>query len=388
MTRAFFVPFVLATLVPAAALAQDADAPAPNPEAKPAAEPEEDAAVPARGDAPPPNADEVRRWTDYVSPGVDIIGQYGVSLRKVNGETDWFHEFEIPRIFGTITGHYEELEARLVVESVRSSSEGALIGVAGDSFVIRLREAYAGYTAFEHLELKLGLVRTLTIPALQRGWDTRAISAVGTQRVAYASPADLGATARGLLPEGFGWVGVGAYNGEGYNRRELNRGKNVEIAAEIHPLAFIEAVEPLGLFFSYVSGSTGVALARQNRFTGAVMWTMDRLGVGASVVYAQGVQDRGETKGALVEGWVRGEPYDNVLLAAQVAQWWRDLDAPERDTVLTVTGAAGYRILEPLEAFLAVDALVTSDAAATALPELDDYRFRAVTRVSFDDGGF
>lgn len=327
-------------------------------------------------------------WMRYVRPGVDAIAQYNFSIREVNDETDWFHEFEIPRIFGTITGNYEGAEGRLVVEAVRSASEGALIGVAGDSFVVRLREAYAGYTAWDMLTMRMGLVPTMTIRALQSSWATRAIDPVATQRVTYASPADLGATARVTLPIDLGWVGVGAYNGEGYNRRELNRGKNVELATQIHPLSVIEPVRPLSLFFSYVAGSTGTGLARQNRITGALMWTMERLGAGASVVYAQGFQDRGDIDGVLVEGWVRGEPYENVLLAGQVANWWRNLDAPEDDTILTVTAAGGYRIVKPLEAFLAFDAFVASDMAKAALPELDQYRIRAITRVSFDDGGF
>ena len=327
-------------------------------------------------------------WLEYVRPGLDVIGQYNLRLRDGTYGTEWYHEFEIPRLFGTITANYKDAEARLVVESVRSASEGSLIGVAGDSLVIRLREAYAGYTLFERLNIRLGLLPTLTIPALQSSWALRAVEAVGSQRVTYASPADLGATAKVKLPLKMGWMGVGAYNGEGYNRRELNRGKNVELAAQFHPIFPVEDARPFSVFFSYLAGSSGTGLARQNRITGALMWSDERIGGGASVVYAQGFQDRGDIDGVLMEVWARGEPYENILLAGQFAHWWRNIDAPDPDTIITVTASAGYRIVKPLEAMVAFDAFVPSDLASAALPELDAYRVRAITRVRFDEGGF
>jgi hypothetical protein len=329
-------------------------------------------------------ADTDRDWTQYVRPGIDVIAQYALSLRDENGETDWFHAFELSRAHASVTGQYEGAEARLLVEAVRSASEGALIGVAGDSLVLRVREAYAGYTAFDMLTIRAGVVPTLTTAALEEVWAMRAVERVALERLGLASPADLGGTSTVELPEHVGWIGFGAYNGEGYNGRELNRGKSFEAAADIHPLGFIEEVRPLSILVSYVAGSTGTALARANRLSGGIGWAMDRLGVGASIVWAQGIEHRGDQNALAFEAIVRGEPYEQVLLAAQFTHGSRNLDAPESDTLLTVTGAAGYRIVDPLEALLAVDAFVPSALAKASLPELDNWRFRAVARARFE----
>ena len=65
----------------------------------------------------------------------------------------WFHAFDVPRVHAAVEGAYDDtLRGRVVMEAVRSASEGALIGVSGDSLVIRVREAYGAYRPVEALE--------------------------------------------------------------------------------------------------------------------------------------------------------------------------------------------------------------------------------------------
>jgi hypothetical protein len=365
--------------------AQPEPEPEPQPEPEPMAEPE-----PSKPRTPAPEAAGPGEAPGVLDPlevsiDLDVIAQYRLSLFEENGESEWFHEFELPRAHGAIGVRYDIAHARLLLEAVRSASEGALIGVAGDSFVMRLREAYAGLVLFEMLTLRGGVVPTFTVEALEDAWDMRAVGPVGLERVGFLSPADLGASARVDLPLGLGWVAVGSYNGEGYPGRELNRGKNTEIAARVHPFApLAEAARPLGVVLSYAGGSSGTALARSNRLTGGLVWDDERVGAGASASYAMGVEDDGGRESLLLEGFVRGNPVAGLLLAGQVAHWWRDLDAPERDALLTVTGSAGYRIVAPLQILAAVDAFVPSDLADTALPELDDWGFRVIARFDLE----
>jgi hypothetical protein len=326
---------------------------------------------------------EVRRLA--MSVGVDVIAQYVLSLRDdAAGETDWFHEFELPRAHASIRGRWGDASARILLEAVRSTSEGALIGVAGESIVLRLREAWAGYRLFDTLDIRAGMVPTLTIPALEAAWRSRAVERVGPERVGLLSPADLGAHAVVTLPLDLGWIGAGGYNGEGYAAQELNRGKNAEIAADIHPFGWTELGKPFSVFGSYHNGSSGTGLARADRITAALLWNDVLVGGGASMTYALGVQDDDDKNAVILEGFVRGNPIFGLLLAGQVAHYWRDLDAPERDGLLMVTGAAGYRLFNPLEAWIAVDAFVPSDLTDVALPELDSWRFRAVARATFE----
>ena len=196
-----------------------------------------------------------------------------------------------------------------------------------------------------------------------------------------SSPADLGATVRAELPRGYGWVGVGGYNGEGYNGRELNRGKNLEGAAEIHPLP-VGPARPLAVFASYVSGSSGTGKARADRLTGALLWQGDWLRAGVATTYAWGVDDAGGTRSLLGDVFVHSEPYPRLLLGVRGSLWVRDTEADD-DQVIQVTGAVGYRVAVPLEVFLATTRSLPAEVAQDALPGSDFWDFRLVSRIVF-----
>jgi hypothetical protein len=340
--------------------------------------------APKRADAEAKEEDD----RPVVSAGLEVIAQYVLSVRDdPAGETGWFHEFELPRAHGAIEGRWHDASGRLVVEGVRSTAGGALVGVAGESIVLRVREAFAAYRLFDMLDLQAGVVPTFTIRAFETAWKMRAVAPVAVERAGFLSPADLGANARVTLPLHIGWVGAGGYNGEGYSGRELNRGKNVELASGVHPFCWVEEGRPFAVIASYVGGSSGTGLARADRISGGMVWDQPRIGGGATVSYALGVDDAGDQRAISIEGFVRGEPLEGFILAGQVAHLWRDIDAPERDGVLTVTGAGGYRPIKYLEALLAVDAFVPSDLADSGLPDLDDWRFRGIAHVVFDTEG-
>jgi len=313
---------------------------------------------------------------------LSLFAQYVLSVRDDNGVTDWFHEFEVTRAHARIDAEFEGARARVLVEGVRSATEGALLGVAGDSFILRLREAWAGYTAWDIIETRLGMVPTMTTGPIESLWGMRMVAASGAERAGLLSPADLGGTIRGLFPKGFGWVGVGAYNGEGYSQRELNRGKNIEIATELHPFAFSDAAAPFTVLASYSSGSSGTGLARSDRVSTSLGWQGDVIRGGANFTYAWGNADQGDTLSLLGEGFIRVRPIERLSLGANAVFWKRDL-ASESDWLVTITGSAGYFIVDPLGIFLAVDGFLLGEQAEQALPPKDDVRFRVIGAVDF-----
>jgi hypothetical protein len=317
----------------------------------------------------------------HVELGLEAFVAYDLRITPSAQGNEWFHSFEIPRAHASVTGLYGPVQARIVLEAVRSASEGALIGVAGDSFVMRLREASAGYRLGKWLSVDAGVVPTLTIPELDGSFNLRAVAATPLESAGLSSPADLGATAKFHLPRGYGFVAAGAYNGEGYQRRELNRGKNVEGALEVHPFAST-AARPLAVFASYVNGSSGTGSAKANRLTTALLWQGKRVRAGADFVYAWGVGENGLLRSWLVDGFVRVEPIDRLLLGARGFAWVRDATNTS-DRVVEVTGAAGYRVADPLEALVAVSRTLLGDAARTALPGVDRWNVRVIARVVF-----
>lgn len=376
-------------------------APPPSPLPPPASTPV--APAPPPENAPPP--DETKRhktasekWqlsggrasfplVDDLDPLVieahlQVFAQYVLGIRSEADGTDWNHDFELTRGHAWLDAYFEGARARVMLEGVRSASEGALIGVAGDSFVMRMREAYAGYTAWDLLEGRVGLIPTMTIGPIEQMWGMRMINAAGIERAGLASPADLGATLRGILPLGLGWLGVGAYNGEGYDRRELNRGKNIEVATSIHPLATVKGGEPFVIGGSYQSGSTGTALARADRINANVGWEGDVIRGGAAFTYAIGLNGDSDRNGMVAEGFVRVMPIERLAFGADAMAFFRDT-ANYEDRVVTITGAAGYFFIDPVGAFLAVDGQLFGEPTEQALPGQDDVRVRVIAAAGF-----
>ncbi len=313
----------------------------------------------------------------HLEPGLAVYAQYALALRDEAGKTKWFHEFELTRVHAWLGASYGDAHARVLLEAVRSASEGALLGVGGDSFVMRVREAYVGYRLFQYVDVRAGLLPTLTIPVVERSWGMRPVNPSAIERAGLASPADLGATIVGSLPKGFGWVGVGGYNGEGYFRPELNRGKNIEIAAEIHPIAVVQAAAPLAVFGSYMSGSNGTGSARANRIHAGAAWQGDVVRGGVAFTYALGVGANGSQNAMAVDTFVKVTPIEPLMLAADATYWKRDTGKPT-DQVVLLTASVGVRIVKPFASYFAFDKQIFGAAAKAALPSEDSYRFRLI----------
>jgi hypothetical protein len=316
-----------------------------------------------------------------VRPGLDLIGQYALRVTELPTGTEWFHRFDLARAHASLTATWGPVRARLVIEAVRSASEGALLGVAGDSLLLRVREGYAAWRPWTWLEAQVGVVPTLTIPTVESAWGGRAIAPSSLESTGLSAPADLGATVRVQLPRALGTLGVGAYNGEGYALRELNRGKNLEFSADVRPFATLGLTE-LGLLASYVLGSSGTGRARADRLTVGALFDRPRYGFGASATIAWGVADASDRSSVLVEAFARGEPVQRWLLAARASYWSRDLARPD-DTLWTLLVATGVRIADPLTAWLALSRSIAGAPTQAALPGVDNWELRAVTRVVF-----
>ena len=346
--------------------------------------------LPPLGQAAPATAAGTSKLPIDIRPGLEIIAQYIYrNTTDPTGASTWFHDIELVRGHASIDGTYRFSRARMVLEAVRSESEGALVGVAGDSLVVRIREAWVGFHYPEHdtggwgTEMRAGVVPTLTIPELEGTWDLRAVTPVPLESTGLLAPADLGGTATLKLPRGFGHVDVGLFDGEGYTNQELNRGKNLEMAATVHPFAYYKRAQPLAVFGSFVLGSSGTGLAQSNRATGGLLWQGQRVRAGTSFTYAWGYDDDGDQTGFLWDVFARVEPIDRLIFGARAFYWVRDTRPTSEDSIAYVVGSAGYRIFDPLEVFAAVDRTIPTTLAETALPGTDAWDLRVIAHVVF-----
>jgi hypothetical protein len=341
------------------------------------------AALPPNGRAALPT-EAATRGTSKIRAGLEVFAEY--NYRRTLGPGDsssWFHTFDVPRVHGAIEGEYDDkLRGRLLLEAVRSASEGALVGVAGDSLVVRVREAYGSYKLVEPVEVSAGVIPTLTVPELDGTWMLRAIAPSGMEANQLGTPADLGVKVRVDAPERYGWAAVAATNGEGYAGRELNRGKTIEGAIEVHPLPG-GALLPLGVFFSYDAGSIGTGSVRADRLTSGLVWQGVLVRAGAFFTYAWGVGQNGTQHAALGTAFLRVEPVNRVLAGARVDVAVRDVRTGPADAISTVWLTAGYRVADPLEVFLAGSRSIPTNRADAEVPGSDSWALRVIGRVVF-----
>ncbi len=374
-------------------------------------------AVVARAETPTPAAARdtptttaVAHWTassaaapgPVFEPGLDVIGGYAFRLTETSSGETWYHEVRLDRAHLWLGARMSTASARVLIEAARSASGGGLIGVDGDSLVARFREAWLGWDPWGFLEVRAGLVRSLTEPALEHAFGLRALGPESLRRYGLLSPADLGATVRLRLPgpggtaavrhdpldvdqrdgagDGFGWIGFGVYNGEGYAQRELDRGKNTELAALVRPFAWLSPLAPIEVLASFTLGSSGTGSALANRAAGEVAWDTARLGAGVIFAWAFGLDDVPERDGWTLDGFVRAEPVHDLLLSLRASRFARDT-ADANDTLTTLSAAVGWRIASPLEAFLSLDRTIPGTTTKTALPDSDTWEIRAIGRM-------
>lgn len=310
------------------------------------------------------------------TPLVDAIAEYGA---RWPSEAPSFNAFSVPRIHAGLEAEWRGAQARVLLESVYATQGGALLGVAGDSLVLRLREAWGGYR-WRFLEARLGVIPTLTVPELERAWHFRQLAADGLETFRLVPPADLGASLRAHLGD-FGWAGVTLTNGEGYTSRELNPSKNVEVAAAIHPLPK-GSLAPLSLLASVNAGSAGLPEVATIRYGGALLWNGERFGAGASVFALRGQLADSKRLGWLGQGFLRAKLFEHLLLAARATYWNRELGTD--DGQLDLVGSVGVA-LPLVEVMVAVDRTVLMGAARNALPGVDGLGVRLVVRAKWPE---
>jgi hypothetical protein len=315
-----------------------------------------------------------------VRMGLEVFGQYALRVTNTDTGTDTVHDFDLPRTHASLSAGVDHARARVVIEAVRSASEGSLLGVAGDSFVLRVREAWGGWFS-PRVDVRGGLVPTLTVPEIEGTWGLRAVAPTPLESTRFVAPADLGVTARVALPGGYGALAVGAFNGEGYAQREFNRSKNVEAMAMVRPVPG-GSLEPLCLMASYLYGTAGAGNVRANRATGAILWRGERLRGGATFTYAWGVDERGDRNGWLAEVFAAAEPVERVMVGARVLRWQHDVDA-DSDRLTQIVATVGYRMFRPWELYLAGTRSIAGARMVQSSPGADHWDLRLVSRILF-----
>lgn len=225
------------------------------------------------------------------APDAQLFAGY----RALSGAQDWHHAFVLERALLGVKAEATHADAaaglHVQVEAVRSTQGGALIGIAGDSLLLRVRRAEATAAPVPWLTVAAGVVRLPDLAMLQHAYGMRALSAMALEAEGVLLPADLGLRAALTLPWQLGTLHVTARNGQGFDMREQNRGKTTRFTLALQPLArtasarWAQAVRAL---VSYELGSLGPASIRADRALASVLYMQPTLAFGLSAGWAQG----------------------------------------------------------------------------------------------------
>ena len=285
-------------------------------------------------------------WALDAKPDVDLEAQMFAGYRFEDTEAEDFNEFALTRAeLGAWLRFNPHLGGELRVEAIRSAGPQSLIGVDGDSLVLRAKRAWA-YARVKAdpviIDLRAGLIPDPWIDTLEMSYDLRGISPTAGELTTFFDTSDLGASAIVDLKQGLARLQVAATNGEGRNQAEQNTGKNTTAVLSVQPLRLTLGGEPaaLTLLAFYRDGSVGVGKARSNRVGGGVTFTSVYGWAGAEYMRADGVLGR-DQQGEALAAWFNAPVWANwVGLVGRFDQF--SLNSEADDAARTIISGGIY----------------------------------------------
>jgi len=146
--------------------------------------------------------------------------------------------FNVGRSYINVTGNVSHLVAfRLTPDIARETGASSLNG----SLTFRVKYAFAQLNLDEWTTpgtwARFGIQQTPWVDFQEGIYRYRFQGTVFTEREGYLSSSDAGASFRYNVPSNYGEVHVGIYNGENYNRAEVNDQKAIQVRGSVRPFA-------------------------------------------------------------------------------------------------------------------------------------------------------
>jgi hypothetical protein len=259
--------------------------------------------------------DELRPGLPFrpsVTFGAELIGGLSYDLE------DSFSEFEVYRAeLGTLIRPTRWSGAEVRIEAIRSAVGRSLLGIDGNSLVLRTRRAYGwghGWIGRVHVEGRLGLIPDPWVESIETHYDFRGLSPLLGESGIFFDAADAGV---GLVVRGpSDWLGgdavrlsVAMTNGEGRNESERNTGKNLTAVLSFQPIVATIACEALrvGVHGAWREGSTGFGSARSHRTAVGLTAQHPLAELGVEWITAHGYLGDGSIRAQGVGSWLGGQ---------------------------------------------------------------------------------
>jgi len=201
--------------------------------------------TPAGGYTPPDDTPSIRLgltlWPQYVF-------QTEPKITDAAGNQVHRNTFDLGRAYINITGQLSHIVAfRLTPDITRESgllSLGAGNSVPNDSLVFRIKYAYGQFNLDDWVEkgtwVRLGIQQTPWVDFEEGIYRYRFQGTVFAERVPLPTTmtsSDAGASFRYISPKNYAEFHIGVYNGENYQRVEVNNQKAIEMRGSLRPFA-------------------------------------------------------------------------------------------------------------------------------------------------------
>lgn len=230
------------------------------------------------------------------TPSVKLGGTIFADFTRGDRVSD---AFNVSRTYLNVTGNLNHLIAfRVTPDITREAGTGSSLN---GSLTFRLKYAYAQLNLDDWTTkgswVRLGMQQTPFVDYEETIYRYRFQGPVFVDREGYLASSDFGLSGRWNFPGGYGDLHGGYYNGEGYNRAEVNDEKAFQLRAGLRPF-------PLGGIWKglrvagFVDEDHYQAGARRQRFVEQVSFEHPRVNAGAHFLQAK---DRATAGAALVE---------------------------------------------------------------------------------------
>lgn len=192
--------------------------------------------TPAAGYTPPDD-------TQSIKVGATIFWDYG--YQKLPKTTDAAgnsispNAFNVGRTYINVTGNISHsVQFRITPDIARVSGSGTSLN---GSYGFRLKYGYGQFnidsTTWKQTWVRAGLQQTTFVDTEEGVYRYRFQGSIFVDRDAGVSSSDLGVSFHTSLPNNYGDIHVGLYNGEGYTAPEANNQKSLQARVTLRPFA-------------------------------------------------------------------------------------------------------------------------------------------------------
>lgn len=242
--------------------------------------------TPAAGYTPPDD-------TPKVNVGVTIFGDYtyqdSPETKDSDGNTINPSSFNITRAYINVTGNLNHLIAfRITPDVARETSTGASLS---GSQLFRLKYAYAQYNLDDWTTkgswIRFGVQQTPYLDYTEGTYRYRFQGTMFPERAGLISSADAGVSAHYNFAGNYGDVHAGFYNGENYNKAEVNNEKAFQIRGTFRPLPlggpYLKGLRLQG----FIIDDHYVGSAKRQRVVGTILYEHPLVNAGFDVLKAK-----------------------------------------------------------------------------------------------------